>query len=451
MLVVTANWSWTDGSLVPNQPARGTAWLREVHRAVLRAGFGRDGRYRPVEAVDLVFAGDTFDALSSRRWTDQLRPWHGGPQAASMREQALVAAVRRARRMLAGIARWAREGMALPTADRRGRPLLRAETRAAVRVTLLAGDRDPWLEIAADVAGRHHCRVGRIWADAGSVIRHGAEFDPCWCGLDAAVAGGGDQPLDWRAATRPRPPDWLAATRSRPPFLGESVVIDLVARFAASTLDQRPAIPAVPRLVGRLTSASPLAIPTILADWLGDRHEGTALTAAQRRWIESAWRRAVAAWHREARRVPPACGIEACPVDWLAEWFERPATTEEAAADVVPTDVAARFTPRPPRAARTAGSLVLGHVVAVAGAAGSDRLTDGVICLGHEPGVGHGPPTVVRGGQGWVWLNAAAPASGMHATATAAVATIPAAGANVLSPTRRAADTAAKPDAKSAA
>jgi hypothetical protein len=419
MLVVTANWSWTDGSLVPNRPGRGSAWLRDVHRAVLRAGFRRDGRYRPIEAVDIVFAGDTFDALVSRRWTDRLRPWHGGPQAAAMRDQTLVEAARRGRRLLAGLARWAREGMALPPADQRGRPLPHATTRAEVRVTLLAGDRDRWLELTADVAARHHCRVGHIWADDGSIIRHGAEFDPCWCGADAAIAGGGDQPLDWRAATQPRLPAGLAEMRSRPPFLGESVVVDLVARFAATARDRRLASPAVLRLAGRLTTATLLEIPAHLAGWLAARHQGDGLTAAQRQRIESEWRRAVAAWHREARRLPPVCDIEACPVDWLAGWFERPATA------AAPADVAARFASRPPRADRQAVRLLLGHVGRRARAApGVHWPRDRVVGLANECGVVEVPPTAVRTGQVWGWLPAAAPALPGRQTAAAAVATM---------------------------
>jgi len=420
MLVVTANWSWTDGTLVPNRAGRGSAWLRDVHRAVLRAGFRRDGRYRPIEALDIVFAGDTFDALLSRRWTDRLRPWHGGPQAAAMRDQTLVEAARRARRLLAGLARWARDGMALPLADRRGRPLPQATTRAAVRVTLLTGDRDRWLTHAADVAARHRCRVGHVWADDGNIIRHGAEFDPCWCDVEAVAgspAGVGDDALS---------ADWLGATRPRPPFLGESVVVDLVARFAAGTLDHGPAIPSVSRLIGRLASAAPLAIPATFANWLTDRHEGAALAAGQRQRIESEWRRAVAAWHREARRVPPSCGIEACPIDWLAGWFERPATV------VAPLDMAARFAPRPPKAGRSPVSLVLGHVAGVQGAVAVDRISHGVVCLGPEPCVGHDPPTVVRGRLGWAPLLAAAPATGMRLTAAAAIATIRSEGTDIM-------------------
>jgi len=420
MLVVTANWAWTDGSLVPPRPGRGVAWLREVHRAVLRTGFGPDGRYRPIEAFDIVFAGDTFDALFSRVWTDRLRPWHGGPEPASLRDQVLVAAARRARRLLAGLARWARTGMALPSTDRRGRPLPRAMTRAHVGVAFLAGARDRWLEAAAGVAARHHCRVGRIWADQTSVIRHGAEFDPCWCAGDPPPSAGIG-----------RPPDPGLAVHPRPPFLGESIIVDLVARFAVAILDRRPASPAVSRLVGRLAAAAPLALPAILDDWRTTASEAAGLAAdrRQRIEIETEWRRAVAAWHREARRLPPVCGIEACPIDWLAGWLERPASAP------VPADVAARFATRPPSFPVTSRprllppncrpeSLVLGHVADAEEAPDVDPARGGVVCLGDWRCGAHDPPTAVRTGRRWARLPAVAGAASPGRTTRAGDATM---------------------------
>ncbi|NCY03689.1 MAG: hypothetical protein EBX36_12480, partial [Planctomycetia bacterium] len=74
MLLVTANWGLSDGTLASVPASRLVSRLRtEVRRAVLRSGFGQDGRYRPVDAVDLVFAGDTFDWLVSRSWTGAVR------------------------------------------------------------------------------------------------------------------------------------------------------------------------------------------------------------------------------------------------------------------------------------------------------------------------------------------------------------------------------------------
>lgn len=408
MLVVTANWSWTDGSLAATPTGCPSGWLLDVHRAVLRAGFGRDGRYRPVETLDIVFAGDTFDCLTSRAWTARLRPWHGGPQIAALRQRVLFAAARRGRRLLAGLARWAREGMPLPPADRRGRPVERGLTRAAVRITLLAGDRDRWLEQAAGIAARHRCHVGRIWADDARVVRHGAEFDPCWSGADPWTAGAGE----------------------RPPFLGESVLVDLVARFAATILGDDPPVRPLRRLVGRLGDAAPLELPAHLAAWLAAGSEGADLPISRRRRIESEWQRAVAAWHREARRVPPICGIEACPIDWLAGWFAHPA------AATPPAEVAARFAPRPPWAARRPAGLVLGHVGGHAGAADAGPWR-GPVCLASRTAIGHDPPTAVLTSRGWGWLTDVPSPPAVCRTPAAAEATMTADGMVLASATGR--------------
>ena len=63
MLGITANWGLSDGSLGGNPPAVAERWLDGLRLATIRAGFRRDGRYRPVEHVTLVFAGDTLDLL----------------------------------------------------------------------------------------------------------------------------------------------------------------------------------------------------------------------------------------------------------------------------------------------------------------------------------------------------------------------------------------------------
>ena len=76
MLVVTSNWCVTDGTLSAGPPRGCLERFRaEVRRASLRCGFGRDGNYRPPDAIDVVLAGDTFDWLVSREWTGDVRPW----------------------------------------------------------------------------------------------------------------------------------------------------------------------------------------------------------------------------------------------------------------------------------------------------------------------------------------------------------------------------------------
>ena len=376
MLVITANWAFTDGSLWQPCPARTARWIAAVQRAALRGGFGRDGTYRPIDAVDIVFAGDTFDWLGSRRWTGTVRPWHGGPAARTTRAAVMLAAACRSRRLFATLNRWIRHGLAVPAADRRGRPQTQPTMRADVRVTLLAGDRDRWLDEAASAAGRHGHAVGRVWASADLLVHHGAELDPLWTAGDAE----GDLP---------------ASTGDRQPLLGESLAVDLVARFAATVSERLPARPAIRTLLAAVGASRAVDLPAALARWLDAASGGQSLAADARGTILTMWRRSVTAWHREAIRCPPVCGLEACPVDALAAWLEAvPAASRVTAA------IAALQPRLGPSARRLAGggfghrpdaplTTVLGHV---APPAAGNPPAAALVCLG-----GAESPSLVRG------------------------------------------------------
>jgi hypothetical protein len=374
MLVITANWALTDGSLWQPSTARHVRWLDDVHRAALRGGFGRDGIYRPIDAIDIVFAGDTFDFLASRRWTGAVKPWHGGPLTRTTRAAVMLAAARRSRHLFAALGRWTRHGLAVPAADRRGRPQPHLRQRADVRVTLLTGDRDHWLDEAAPTARRRGHTIGRTWATPDLVVHHGAEFDPLWTtGM----------------------PDGEAALREdeRLPLLGESLAVDLVAHFAAAVLDQAPARAALRSLLATLGTSRLADLPGVLARWLAPAPGQRSPLADAHETVRSAWNRSLAAWHRDTSRRPPACGLEASPVDALAAWLEPGVTPTPRI-----TATVAALEPRPGRAAipfpnnsMTVHSVtVLGHVASPA--APGDATAASVICLGGLPA-----RTVVRG------------------------------------------------------
>lgn len=308
MLVVTANWAFSDGTLSSAQPDRPGLWLPAVHRAVLRAGFRRDGVYRPVPAVDVVLAGDTFDWLTSRVWTDDLRPWHGGSRTRAAREGLMLSTVWRARRLLAALAAWGRRGLPVPTADRRGRPRPETSVRIPLSVTLLAGDRDRWLDAVALAAARHGCGVGRAWSDDRVVVRHGEELDPLCDDSEGRV--------EWS----PRGPE-----RERQPTLGESLAVDLVARFAAAIVDWSSVRPATRRLATMLARISPREIPAAFACWWAAADGGGPLSEAARGRVITAWRHAVAAWLRETHRLPPRCDVVGSPFAAWADWLDRSA------------------------------------------------------------------------------------------------------------------------------
>lgn len=347
MLVVTANWAFTDGTLRAATPGPrvARAWLRGLRRAVIRAGFGRDGTYAPPGVVEIVLAGDTFDCLTSTAWSGTLRPWHGGGRAATTRRDVLADCARRAAPLLAGLAALARRGLDVPTPDRRGRPMLTAPTRVPARVTLLVGDRDrPLEEATADVAARG-VAVARSWSDGAVLVQHGHEFDPASHVDDATRSGG------------------------RPPTLAESVVVDLVARFIAGLDGADGATPGASRLAAALAAAAIADIPPTWAAWRD------VCGATSRAWGDTAdtWRRAVDGWVRAARREPPECGMPADPVAPLAAWL--------AGLDGTPPGPAldGMLDHRVPAAA-TAGveSCVLGHASAPPDHAAT-------ICLGRPP------------------------------------------------------------------
>jgi hypothetical protein len=320
MLVVTANWALADGTLVV-APRRGQQdFLEAVHRAALRSGVRGDGRYEPVDGIDIVLAGDTFDALTSSVWMGDSRPWHEGSRAAGMAAGVLLAAAVRGRRLLAGLAAWARDGLAVPAADRRGRPASDRQRRVPVRVTILPGDRDPWVAGAAARLARRGIGVAAAWAATGLSVCHGAEFDPLW-----------------------------AAAEPGRPTLGASLAVDLVARFG-NALRGRPDLwPACRPLLARLAAARPVDMPGMVCDWLVLLEQGTGV-------VRDTWRAAVAAWRRQARLAEPVCDASFDSIDAVAAWMDA----LNAAPGLAACDVAALLDSQPP-VESPPGTIVFGH------------------------------------------------------------------------------------------
>lgn len=317
MLVVTANWGLADGTLVPDRRQRQAAWLNAVQRSILRGGFREDGGYRPVDRVEIVLAGDTFDWLTTLAWTEGLRPWHGGQRVGRVRADVAARALRRGRLLVRGLARWGRDGVTVPGADRRNRPTFSAASRVAVQVTLLVGDRDRWI---ADYAGRVARRgivVGEGWTDGVVVIRHGHDADPlCSEGEWPAPVG-----------------------RERAPTLRESVAVDLVARFGRTVLQDADLREAGTTLMPSLAGAGVLDLPDALVGSIDRLSRLGAIDPGQRDVLASTWRRAVAAWRREAVRCQPASGLQADATDLVASLLDAAGESCVARAGRRPTPV----------------------------------------------------------------------------------------------------------------
>jgi len=340
MLVVTANWAIADGSVCA-PPPRGLVhrFIADARRAAVRAGFRSDGRYRPIERVVIVLAGDTFDGLVSDRWLGAVRPWERRREAASVHAEVFSGAWKHACRPLAAVAGLARRGIAVPSAGAHGRPVPSVRVTVPVHVAMLAGDRDAAVERLAQGVpqGRLRIRVGNDWDDDVARVMHGAACDP------------------------------LAAGDTAPTIL-ESLAVDLLARFGAA-LVARPALgERGRRLVRTLAGCHALDMPTrlrrALPTEIGDAGEIT--------WMVDAWRRAVDRWAREARRC--GCAPDIGAVDAIAGWMHalepadrlRPAARETMLALATPLPFAAGH-----------ALIVAGHPAPSTGSVGAH-----VVCLG---------------------------------------------------------------------
>jgi hypothetical protein len=273
MLVVTANWNITDGTLW-RRPLRGLvarAW-GAIQRAALRAGFQRDGRYEPIDRLDIVFAGDTCDLLSSRCWIERdLSPWNRSTRVAALRRQIARAALRRAAPLLRRTRDLLAERLAVPAATAQGRPHPQRQISVPVTVTLLAGDRDGFLEAA--VPNWQQVHWAERWQGSGWQIEHGERFDVL-----------AQQHHD---------------ESGRRPSFSQSVTIGLVARFVnAVNADSGKAAALPSRSLRLLADSHPLGLPDLfwrcLLPHVADRSQ------QQAKRLTTAWKKAVNGWHREA-------------------------------------------------------------------------------------------------------------------------------------------------------
>lgn len=87
MLVVISDLHLNDGTIGPAiQPGALEIFAERLCDLTARASWRADGRYRPIERVDLLLLGDVLDVLQSRRWHDVgTRPWED-PQSPKVAE-----------------------------------------------------------------------------------------------------------------------------------------------------------------------------------------------------------------------------------------------------------------------------------------------------------------------------------------------------------------------------
>ncbi len=83
MLVIISDLHFTDGSRGATvSPGAFSLFVERLREAAVTASWRADGRYRPIERIDLVLLGDILDVIRSSRWLSLpgVRPW-GSPHA----------------------------------------------------------------------------------------------------------------------------------------------------------------------------------------------------------------------------------------------------------------------------------------------------------------------------------------------------------------------------------
>jgi len=266
----------------------------------------------------------------------------------------MAAALIRSVQLVGGLAARAGRGLVLPTADRRGRPVPGTARRVPVRVTLLCGDRDRGLdrETAFDFARGRGIAVGARWCDGAAAVWHGDEVDP------------------------------LAAESASGATLNDTLAVDLVARFAAEVADGAATRPAA-GIAADLTRGHALDAPATLARGLDALDRGGVDAPGIRTELRDLWNRAVAGWHRSARRLGVRGSAGRDLVDPLAAWL------------ALGTDFSARLMQPPPLPFVAAATdppappvplVLLGHPPAVL--AGLPAWRGRVVCLGGRSSAG---------------------------------------------------------------
>lgn len=297
MLVVISDLHLADGTVAASDSRVAAELFAErLREMAAAAGWRRDGRYRPIDRVDLLLLGDTLDLIRSQRWLerDGVRPWSNARahDFAEVTAQVLAGVLAQNEATLSIFRQLAADGgLVVPPADHRGRAVhTRVEHPVSLRIHYLVGDRDWPLHLAGgayDVSRRTLIRA------MGLANRHDRPF--------AHDAVEDDDLLDvlrrHRVAARHGDlfdVNHFSGDREQA-SLSDALTVELALPFATTIerelADDLP--PAASAALGWVDRVHPAA-------WLGDWIETTmARTCAQpsvRGQVRRMWRQAVDRW-----------------------------------------------------------------------------------------------------------------------------------------------------------
>lgn len=149
MLVFVSDLHLNDGSAPSSNQGAMELLAERLGELAMRASWRADGRYRPVDRIDLVLLGDTLDLTRSRRWLHgEARPWSGPnhPGVAETASSILDGILQNNASQLAVLRSLSADGIIrLPPASVHGQPIYQAERLPIpVLIHFVVGESD-WL------------------------------------------------------------------------------------------------------------------------------------------------------------------------------------------------------------------------------------------------------------------------------------------------------------------
>lgn len=289
MLVVISDLHLTDGSSGATiSPGAFTVFAEGLQDLAVSASKRADGRYRPIESIDLVLLGDVLDVIRSSRWlTDAaVRPWDNPqrPDYAQLVSTITADILRHNCSSLEVFRNLTGQGIQLPAANAQGRPdWSTVGEPVPVRLYYMVGNHD-WM---FHLPGPAYNAVRQMVVDQlglcqspGRPLPHDpAEDGPLHEALQRhrVLARHGDifDPFNYMG-------DRDASS------LGDAIVVELLNRFAvaaaAQLADELP--PTTLAGLRELDNVRPLMLIPV---WIDGLLERTCPYPAQRRRVKQLW------------------------------------------------------------------------------------------------------------------------------------------------------------------
>jgi hypothetical protein len=157
LLVIISDIHLWDGTIgLPISPQTFSLFASRLRELAYQASWRADGKYRPVESVDILLLGDILDPLQSTRWLDEtngsVRPWSNVQSPLFIQRlteitRAILDKNSHASEVLRRISQG--EGIRLPPADKRDKPDFYNRERLTphVRIHYMVGNHDWYYHI----------------------------------------------------------------------------------------------------------------------------------------------------------------------------------------------------------------------------------------------------------------------------------------------------------------